>query len=89
MTLFCRFNVRVGILITCGMHCIVSLRGQVWVHKTSLTPTFVTEVSVPSKKREHSCICELGVSILPFSAIFLLDIGTVVTVWYFCFSFYD
>ena len=70
---------RVGILITCGMHCIVSLRGQVWVHKTSLTPTFVTEVSVPSKKREHSCICELGVSIL------LQEFGTFPTVWYFLF----
>jgi hypothetical protein len=32
-----------------------------------------------------SCICVLGVLILPVSAI--LDIGTVPTVWYFCYSF--
>jgi len=32
-----------------------------------------------------SCICVLRVSILPLSTIFLLDSGTVPTVWYFLF----
>jgi hypothetical protein len=37
--------VMVGILLTCGKHLhnsITSLRGGVWVHKTSLTPPFFT-----------------------------------------------
>ena len=36
--------VRVGILLTCGKHLhdhIISLRGEVWVHKTSVTQQFL------------------------------------------------
>ena len=42
--------VRVGILIICGKHSddlIISLRGEIWVHKTSLSPQlFFIEVPV-------------------------------------------
>ena len=55
-----RLYVRVGILLTRGklLHdCIISLRGEVWVHKTSLTPPLFIEVPVPSQESERSCIC--------------------------------
>ena len=55
-------------------------------HKNSLTsPLFLKCLYqfVPSQESERSCICVLGVSILHLSVIFLLDWGTVLTVWYF------
>jgi len=46
----------VGILLTGGKHlhdCIISLRGEAWVHITSLTlPLCFIEVSVPSQESE-------------------------------------
>jgi hypothetical protein len=42
-------NVSVDILITCGKHLqdpIISLREEVWAHKTSLTPLFFIGVPV-------------------------------------------
>ena len=33
----------------------------VWVHKTSLTPSLLIEVPLPSQESDQSCICELGV----------------------------
>ena len=41
---------------------IISLRGEVCAHKTSLTPPLLIEVPVPSQEGERSCICA---SILP------------------------
>ena len=38
-----------------------------------------------SQKRYWSCICVLGISMLPLLTIFLLDFGTGLTVWYFIF----
>jgi hypothetical protein len=38
---------------------------------------------VSRQESELSCICVLGVCILPLYAFFLLDFGTVPTVWYF------
>ena len=38
---------------------------EVWAHKTSPTPPIVFEVLIQSKEGEWSCICVLGVSILP------------------------
>jgi uncharacterized membrane protein len=49
----------------------------------SVTLPLFLEVPVPSQKTEQSCICVLSVSILPVSTIFLLNFGTVPTVWYF------
>ena len=36
----------------------------------------------PSKDTEGSCICVLGVSILPLSTILIFYFGIVPTVWY-------
>ena len=44
--------VRVGIFLKCGKYLhdlVISLRGEVWFHKTSLTPPYFIEVSVPSQ----------------------------------------
>ena len=54
----------------------------VWTHNTSLAPPLFIEVSVPSQGSERSCICELDVSILPLSSIFLLYFGNVQTELY-------
>ena len=56
--------------------------------KTSLTPSLFTEMSIPSQASEWSYICVLRISILPVSLIFLLDFGTVPTVWYFIIFFF-
>ena len=84
--LFDRFYVRVGILLKCRNHLhdhIISLKGEVWTHKTNLTSPLFIEVPVPSQECERSCICVLRVSILPRSTIFLLDFGNVPRLWYF------
>jgi hypothetical protein len=47
-------------------------------------------VHVPSQKSEQFfCIYMLGVSILPLSTTFLLDYGTIPTVWYFFWNYSD
>ena len=51
------------------------------IHKTSLNPSLFIEMSVSSRTNGRSCICVLGVSILPLSTIYLLDFRTVPTVW--------
>jgi hypothetical protein len=43
---------------------IITLKGEGWALKTSLTPTPFIEVYVPSQENERSCICVLRVSIL-------------------------
>ena len=53
--------------------------------KPSLTPPLFIEVPVPSPESEWSCICALGVSILPLSTILVLD-GWKCDI--FCFLFY-
>jgi hypothetical protein len=83
--LFVCLYVRVAISLTCRNHLydhIITLRREVWAHNSSLTLSLFTEVFVPSQESEKSCICVLEVSILPLSTIFLLDFGTVPTVWY-------
>jgi hypothetical protein len=54
---------------------------------TSLTSTLFSRVLVPSQEGEWSYIFVLGVSIMPFYTIFLLDFRTVLTV--FCLSFHS
>jgi len=59
---------RVGILLTRGKHLhdrIISLKGEVWAHKTSLAPLFI-EVPSPNKKSERLCVCILEITILSF-----------------------
>ena len=74
--LFNRLYVRVGILPTYENHFhdrIISLRGQVWAHKTSLTPPLFINVSVPSLKSERSCICVLGYQLYLYFTILIFD----------------
>ena len=72
----------------CGDHlhdCIISLRGEVWANKTSLTcHFFFIDVRVSMQESERSCVS--GVSILFLSTIFQLGFGTVPPVWY-CFCY--
>jgi hypothetical protein len=44
---------------------------NIQVHKTSLILPLFIEVPVPSQESKRSCICVLGISNLPISAIFL------------------
>jgi len=46
---------------------LIPQRGEVWVHKTSLTPPLVVEVHEPSQGRERTCICSLWVQSLNIS----------------------
>jgi len=64
----------------------MSLRGEAWSHKQSLTlPRFIEE-SVPSQKVSNMYLCS-GMSILPISTTssVLLDFRTFLTIWYFLF----
>jgi hypothetical protein len=54
---------------------IISLRGEVWAHKCSLTPSYFIVVHVPSQESERSCISELRVSVFPLPTLFLLEFG--------------
>jgi hypothetical protein len=48
------------------------LRGEVWVHITSLTPQRFIEVPVPGQESERSCKCMLEESITTLSTILVL-----------------
>ena len=81
-----RLYVKVGILLTCGKYLhdpIISLRGDGWTHKTSLSPPFFIEVFVPSKEIEQY-LCVRRIDFACFCH-FVMDFGTVRTVWYFFF----
>jgi hypothetical protein len=45
-------------------------------------------VKAYSQESEWSCICVSGVSMFPFSTIWIFDFGIVAIVWYFLFIFY-
>ena len=51
----------------------------------SLTPQLFIEVPMPGQENAWSCICELGVSILPLSATLIFDFGLLPTIRYFFF----
>ena len=58
-------NPHTGILFTCEKHLhdyIISLRGKVWAHKTSLTQPLYIEVPVSSQESERSCMYVLAIS---------------------------
>jgi hypothetical protein len=87
ITLLSWLHVRVSILLTCDR--IISLREEVWVHKTGLTlPLCYCIVVFQTGNIEWSCICVIEKSVLPLSTILIFDFGIVLTVWYFCFSFH-
>jgi hypothetical protein len=52
----------------------ISLREKIWVYKAGLTLPLFIEVPVTSKDSQRSSICLLGVSILPFSKIGILEL---------------
>ena len=75
-----------GLFVYVTMIFIIFLRGDAWCYKTSLKPLLFIGMPVESQKRlavmylcvsrhvfvcQPSCICVLGVSILPLSTIFL------------------
>ena len=91
-TLLIQSYVRIDILLTCGKHlhdCIISLRGDVWDHKISLTPPLFIEVPVPSQDNDMSCICVLEVTICLFQRLFDWILELFRRCGIFCFSFYE
>jgi hypothetical protein len=69
--------VRVGVLLTRGQNLhdrIISIRGEAWVHNTSLTPQLCIEVRVPIQDKERSYT---SVSILPLSGILIFNFEIV------------
>ena len=58
----------------------MSLRGEVWAHRTSLIPAPFIEI--PVHESEWSYICVFGESIFPLSTILILVCGTFPTSCY-------
>ena len=52
---------------------------KVWANTTDSTPPLFIKVPLPSQESDRSCICVLD---LPLFTFFLLDYGTVLTLWY-------
>jgi hypothetical protein len=62
---------------------IISLKREFRSIELVLTPPLFIEVPVPRQESEQSCICVLGVLILPLSTILIFDFGIVLTAGYF------
>ena len=62
---------------------IISLREEVWVHKTNLIPPLFIEVPVSIKESERLCACVFPVLVFPLSTILIFDVGSLSTMWYF------
>ena len=45
---------------------IISLRGEVWAHKTSLIPPLVIVVPVPSQESDRTCDCVRDIDFASF-----------------------
>ena len=60
---------------------IVSPRGQVCAHNTSLTPSRFIEVPVPNQESARSYLCK-DIDFASFHDFFSLDFGTISTVLY-------
>jgi hypothetical protein len=67
---------------------LVFLKTMASYNPTCLTPSLFTEVPVLSQESERSCICVLGISNLPISAIFLLNFWNFSDSVIFFFPFY-
>ena len=71
-TLFVRFYVRVCVILRCGKHLhdgIISLRGEVWVNKISLTAPLLMKCLYQARK-VNGHVFSLSVSIVPLSTLF-------------------
>ena len=82
--LFVMLYVRVGVLLACVKLLydrIISLRGESIDRKTNLTWPLLNKVTVSTKESERLYISVLGVYIWPLFTIFLLDVGTFLTLW--------
>ena len=77
--LFHNFNVNTTVITYIRIFNIISLKGQVSAHRSSLTQPLI--VHVPRQNIERSCVCVLVVHILPLSTALLLDFRIVPTVW--------
>ena len=77
--LFHNFNVNTTVITYVRIFNIISLKGQVSAHRSSLTQPLI--VHVPRQNIERSCVCVLVVHILPLSTALLLDFRIVPTVW--------
>jgi hypothetical protein len=64
---------------------IVSPRGQVCVHNTSLTTSRVIEAPVPNQESARSYVCVRDIDFSSFHDFFSSDFGTISKVWYFLF----
>ena len=100
----CIYNLY-GFLLTCEKHFhdhIISQRASFGPIKLLLSPPLFIQVPLPRQESERSCICLFRVSIQPLQqffyqilelfrqcGIFLLDFGTVLTVWYFSIRFWN
>ena len=67
-------------LFTCGKHLpdhIISRRRVFWAHKTSVTPPYFIEVSVPSQESEHVVmyLCVTGINVASLCTIAGADPG--------------
>ena len=49
---------------------IISLIGQIWAHKTSLTPSRFIEVPVPSQESSRSYLCVRDIDFASFHDLF-------------------
>ena len=75
ITVFAWLYVKVGILLTREKHLqdrIISIRRDVWVHKTSLTPPLFIEVPVLSLGKW--VVMYLCVSVINFTSFYDFDI---------------
>ena len=71
------------------MAILVFLKTMASYNPTSLTPSLFPEVPVLSHESERSeCICVLGISNLPISTIFLMNLWNFSDSVIFLFSFY-
>ena len=89
-TLFARFYERVDILLPNGKHLhdrIISVREEVWAHKTSLTSLLFIEVHVPSQESVRSFLCVLRYRISLFHRFWHLILEMFRQCGIFCFSF--
>jgi len=55
---------------------VISLKEQVWAHKTSLTPPLFI---VPNKECKQKCTYAINIDFVSFY-VFVLDLGTVTTI---------
>jgi hypothetical protein len=64
---------------------IISLRGDIWAHITSLIPPRFIEVPVLIQKSERVTFCVLGYRFFLFMRFLIFYFGIVSTLWYFAF----